>query len=127
MRVPRINLDQLVTFYFVATEKSFTAAAERLCVSQPAVTMQVRALEEFGKRVPSPNLAAELDNVACIEQGIERGGGVALLFAPTSRRRWRSTSSKRCPGRAATCGSGSTSSCAGRPSRPLRARPFSRS
>jgi DNA-binding transcriptional LysR family regulator len=46
MRLPRINLDQLVTFYFVATEKSFTAAAEKLCVSQPAVTMQMRSLEE---------------------------------------------------------------------------------
>lgn len=46
MRLPQINLDQLVTFYVVATEKSFTAAAERLCVSQPAVTMQLRSLEE---------------------------------------------------------------------------------
>jgi len=46
MKIPRINLDQLVTFFVVATEGSFTAAAERLCISQPAVTMQIRALEE---------------------------------------------------------------------------------
>lgn len=46
MKVPRINLDHLVTFFVVATETSFTVAAERLCISQPAVTMQVRALEE---------------------------------------------------------------------------------
>lgn len=52
MRVPAIHLDQLVTFFFVATEKSFTAAAERLCVTQPAVTAQIRSLEEsFGVKL----------------------------------------------------------------------------
>jgi len=52
MRVPRINLDQLVTFYVVATEGSFTAAAEKLCISQPAVTMKIRSLEEnFGVKL----------------------------------------------------------------------------
>ncbi|MBI5441992.1 MAG: LysR family transcriptional regulator [Deltaproteobacteria bacterium] len=46
MRLPRVHLDQLITFYLVATEKSFTSAAEKLCVTQPAVTMQLRELEK---------------------------------------------------------------------------------
>ncbi|MBI5017609.1 MAG: LysR family transcriptional regulator [Deltaproteobacteria bacterium] len=46
MRFPRIHLDQLLTFRVVATERSFTAAADMLSISQPAVTMQIRALEE---------------------------------------------------------------------------------
>jgi aminoethylphosphonate catabolism LysR family transcriptional regulator len=37
---------QLRAFHAVFTERSFTAAARRLRVSQPAITMQVRALEE---------------------------------------------------------------------------------
>lgn len=46
MRLLNIHLDQLMTFYFVATAQSFTAAAEILCVTQPAVTAQLRSLEE---------------------------------------------------------------------------------
>ena len=42
----QINLNQLRAFYFAAREKSVTKAAETLCVTQPAVTMQIKALEE---------------------------------------------------------------------------------
>ncbi len=42
----QMNLNQLRVFYLVAREKSITRAAERLFVTQPAVTMQVRAMEE---------------------------------------------------------------------------------
>lgn len=42
----QMNLNQLRVFFFVAQEKSITRAAERLFVTQPAVTMQIRAMEE---------------------------------------------------------------------------------
>jgi DNA-binding transcriptional LysR family regulator len=42
----QINLNQLRAFFFAAREKSVTKAAENLFVTQPAVTMQIRALEE---------------------------------------------------------------------------------
>ncbi|MCR3846219.1 LysR family transcriptional regulator, partial [Pseudomonas aeruginosa] len=41
-----MNLFQLRAFDAVAREGSFTRAAERLCISQPAVTGHVKALEE---------------------------------------------------------------------------------
>lgn len=41
-----MNLFQLRAFDAVAREGSFTCAAERLCISQPAVTGHVKALEE---------------------------------------------------------------------------------
>jgi DNA-binding transcriptional LysR family regulator len=40
-----VQLQQLRTFYEVATTGSFTRAAEKLYLTQPAVTQQVRALE----------------------------------------------------------------------------------
>ena len=40
-----LNLKQLKVFYFVAKHLSFTRAAEELFISQPAVTMQISALE----------------------------------------------------------------------------------
>jgi DNA-binding transcriptional LysR family regulator len=40
-----VQLQQLQTFYEVATSGSFTRAAAKLYLSQPAVTQQVRALE----------------------------------------------------------------------------------
>jgi DNA-binding transcriptional LysR family regulator len=56
----QINLNQLKAFYFAAREKSVTKAAEILHVTQPAVTMQIKALDEalglklfrkYGKRL----------------------------------------------------------------------------
>lgn len=47
MKLPHINLDQLVTFYFVATEKSLSRASEKLCVTVPAVAKQMKSLEGF--------------------------------------------------------------------------------
>lgn len=41
-----INLHQLRIFYVTAEHMSFTAAAERLYMTQPAVSMQVKALEK---------------------------------------------------------------------------------
>lgn len=45
MKIFKINLMQLITFYFVAKEQSFTAASEKLFVTEAAVSQQVRALE----------------------------------------------------------------------------------
>lgn len=41
-----MNLTQLRAFHAVAREGSFTKAAERLCITQPAVTASITALEE---------------------------------------------------------------------------------
>jgi LysR family cyn operon transcriptional activator len=55
-----MNLDQIRNFYEVAVNKSFTLAAEKLYRTQPAISTQVRILEEelgeklfdrIGKRV----------------------------------------------------------------------------
>ncbi|BBO84346.1 LysR family transcriptional regulator [Desulfosarcina ovata] len=47
MHPPQINLYQLISFYTVAKEGSFSAASKKLCVTQPAVTMQIKSLEKF--------------------------------------------------------------------------------
>jgi DNA-binding transcriptional LysR family regulator len=47
-----LNLKQLKVFYFVAKNLSFTRAAEALFITQPAVTMQISALEkQYGLRL----------------------------------------------------------------------------
>jgi DNA-binding transcriptional LysR family regulator len=47
MKPPKYNPYSLVIFYFVASEKSITAAAKKLCLTQPAVTHHIKRLEEF--------------------------------------------------------------------------------
>lgn len=42
----QINLNHLRIFYYAAREKNLTKAAESLFVTQPAVTMQIKALEQ---------------------------------------------------------------------------------
>ncbi|WP_042696898.1 LysR family transcriptional regulator [Azospirillum sp. B506] len=47
-----LNLDQLITFATVVEHGGFTEAAGRLGLTQPAVSMQIRSLEErFGVRL----------------------------------------------------------------------------
>lgn len=49
---PTINVSQLITFYFVGREGNLTSAAERLCITQPAVTKQIRTLQnQFGVKL----------------------------------------------------------------------------
>jgi len=49
MKPPQVNLQHIISFYYVAKEKSFSDAAEKLFVTQPAVTQQIRTLEvQFG-------------------------------------------------------------------------------
>lgn len=42
-----INLNQLRAFYYVAKHDSYTIAAEKLFISQPAVTAQVKLFEKY--------------------------------------------------------------------------------
>jgi DNA-binding transcriptional LysR family regulator len=46
MKPPKYNLYHLIVFYFVASEKSITAAAEKLCLTQPAVSHHIKSLEK---------------------------------------------------------------------------------
>jgi len=43
----QINLNHLRIFYYAAREKNLTKAAEALFITQPAVTMQIKALEQY--------------------------------------------------------------------------------
>jgi DNA-binding transcriptional LysR family regulator len=44
---PNLDPNNLVIFYYVATEKSLTSAAERLHLTQPAITYHIKSLEEY--------------------------------------------------------------------------------
>jgi DNA-binding transcriptional LysR family regulator len=45
MAPSRLDLHSLIVFYFVASEQSITAAAEKLFLTQPTVTYHIRSLE----------------------------------------------------------------------------------
>ena len=48
----KINLDNLIAFFFVAKAKSFSGAASQLFLTQPAVTTKVKCLErQFGVKL----------------------------------------------------------------------------
>jgi DNA-binding transcriptional LysR family regulator len=52
MKPPQINLQQIISFYFVGKERSFSVASEKLCVTQPAVTQHIKGLEtQFGVKL----------------------------------------------------------------------------
>jgi len=52
VNLPQINVQQLISFYSVAKEQSFSAASEKLFITQPAVTQQIKALEvQFGVKL----------------------------------------------------------------------------
>ncbi len=45
MSPAKLDLHSLIVFYYVASEVSVTAAADKLCLTQPTVTYHIRALE----------------------------------------------------------------------------------
>lgn len=45
--MPNLNPNDLIIFYFVARERSLSAAADKVYLSQPAVTYHIQALEEY--------------------------------------------------------------------------------
>ena len=48
----QLSLHQVISFYFLAKEQSFSKAAERLAITQPAVTQHIRGLEvQFGVKL----------------------------------------------------------------------------
>lgn len=48
----QLNLHHIISFYCLAKEQSFSRAAERLAITQPAVTQHVRGLEiQFGLKL----------------------------------------------------------------------------
>jgi DNA-binding transcriptional LysR family regulator len=68
MRPPQINLNHIISFYFVAHEGSFEHASERLCITGPAINQQIRALErQFGVR-----LVYVKKNRACLTKAGEK-------------------------------------------------------
>ncbi len=44
--MPIYNLNQLYTFYLVVSLKSFSKAAKKLCLTEPAVSIQIKTLED---------------------------------------------------------------------------------
>jgi len=46
MHTPKLDAYNLIVFYFVVSEKSITAAAEKLFLSQPTVTYHIKSLEK---------------------------------------------------------------------------------
>ncbi len=46
MELLKLNLYQLLVFFHVANEKSITLAAEKLCLTQPTVSIHIKSLEE---------------------------------------------------------------------------------
>ncbi len=115
----RLKLRHLQCFLAVAEERSIQRAAERLAITQPAVSKTLRELEEIlgtplfrrGRRGAVPTAAAEVflrharASVAALEQGVDslaqaqRRGGVVLrlgllpsvapCFAPPAVLRFR--------------------------------------
>jgi len=41
----KLDLHSLIVFYYVASEESITAAAEKLFLTQPTITYHIRSLE----------------------------------------------------------------------------------
>jgi LysR family transcriptional regulator, low CO2-responsive transcriptional regulator len=52
MRPPRLNFQQIISFYFVAKEGNFDQAAESLFITPSAVAQQIKSLEvQFGTKL----------------------------------------------------------------------------
>jgi len=45
MAPSKLDLHSLIVFYYVASEESITAAADKLCLTQPTVTYHIKSLE----------------------------------------------------------------------------------
>lgn len=69
----QLNLHHVISFYFLAKELSFSRAAEKLSITQPAITQHVRGLEvQFG---------VKLVNMKKKRVQLTRAGERLLLYA----------------------------------------------
>jgi DNA-binding transcriptional LysR family regulator len=69
----QLGLHQVISFYFVAKEKSFSRAAEALSITQPAVTQHIRGLEiQYG---------VKLINVKRKRVSLTKAGEKLMLYA----------------------------------------------
>ncbi|MCC3701697.1 LysR family transcriptional regulator [Rouxiella badensis] len=78
---PKLNLEQLATFELVVRHGSFSAAAEQLGLTQPAVSLQVRQLEKYfnlklleriAKRMkPTSAGSTLLEHIAQLDNSVE--------------------------------------------------------
>jgi DNA-binding transcriptional LysR family regulator len=51
MKAPKLNLQHIISFYFVAKEGSYEQAADSLFITQSAVMQQIKSLEvQFGMK-----------------------------------------------------------------------------
>ena len=105
----RLNLDQLGAFAAVIELGSFSAAAERLQLTQPAVSLQVRQLEKrlgtllverVGRRArPTAAGAALLPHAARIDEAVAAAldavGAHAAGERPEALRPWKRLPSQR--------------------------------
>jgi len=81
------NLEYYKNFYYVGTCKSFTSAAEQLCISQPAISQSIRQLENklncklFVRNSKGVSLTNEGEVLyQCVKEGMEAfEKGEALL------------------------------------------------
>lgn len=67
------NLNQLRAFFLAAREKNLTRAAETLCVTQPAITMQIKSMEH--------NLGLKLIQKCGKDFHLTEAGGVLFGYA----------------------------------------------
>src|SRR5690554_3467763 len=75
-RMMSVNFHQLHIFYTVAERGSFSAAAQSLHMTQPAVTMQIQSLEE--------NYGTKLFNRSTKKIELSEAGKVLYPFAARS-------------------------------------------
>lgn len=77
MKPPQANLQHLISFYFVARMQSFTSAADILCLTQPAVTLHLKSLEnQFGVKL----FTVKKQKVYLTEQGDKLFGHVKRIL-----------------------------------------------
>ena len=88
MRYQHNRLQQLRGFYYAAREKSFSAAAQRMSLSQPSVSLQIQALERdlnvqlFERRGPQVRLTQEGEMLLELAQPLVEGmDGLEDAFA----------------------------------------------
>ena len=69
----KLDIQNIIVFYYVATEGSITSAADKLCLSQPTVTYHIRTLEN--------NIGVKLLDIKRQRVSLTRAGMGLLEYA----------------------------------------------